>query len=109
MVRERSRAFRGIAQIQQHQHVLVLRQAELRRQLLRIEEVDPAAVDALGGRGEEQMRRDDARVLRAGVPLAAGIGEDALPVEGDGEDRARAVTAGRDAVDLLRPSSDCTT
>ena len=51
VVRQRLHAFGSVAEVQEHQDLLVLRQAQGFCQLVRVEEVDPAAVHALVGGG----------------------------------------------------------
>ena len=75
----------GIAEVEDHQDLFIFRQAQLLGQLIRIEEVEPAAVHTCVGGGQHQVGRHDGGILHAGVPLSAGISKDAVFIEGHNE------------------------
>ena len=100
VVRQRAGTLGGKAQVHDHQHFFVLRQAQRLSHLLRIKEVDPAAVHARIGRGQDHVRRDNGGILHAGVTLLTRISENIPLVKRHDQHRRRPVAAGRHAVDL---------
>lgn len=98
MVGQRARALGGVAEVEQHEELLVLGQAQALLGNVRVKAVEPAAVHARVAGGQDHVRGNDRGVLDAGVARVAGVGVDARGVEGHGQDRGRAVAAGRELV-----------
>lgn len=103
MVRQRSSARCGMAQIHDHQDLFVFGQAQLFCQLLRIKKVDPAAVHACIGSGQDHVGGHDGGILHTGVPPAAGVGEHIGTVKRHHQTGGCIVAAGRCLVDLCKP------
>ena len=103
MVRQRHSARCGMAQIHDHQDLFVFGQAQLFCQLLRIKKVDPAAVHACIGSGQDHVGGHDGGILHTGVPPAAGVGEHIGTVKRHHQTGGCIVAAGRCLVDLCKP------
>lgn len=85
VIRERHAVFRRVAKIQQGKYLLVFRKRKGFCQLVRIEEIDPAAADAFVVRCQHQMGGDNRSILDAGAVLSARILEDMFLIECNGE------------------------
>lgn len=103
MVRQRHSARCGMAQIHDHQDLFVFGQAQLFCQLLRIKKVDPAAVHACIGSGQDHVGGHDGGILHTGVPPAAGVGEHIGTVKRHHQTGGCIVAAWRCLVDLCKP------
>ena len=103
MVRQRHSARCGMAQIHDHQDLFIFGQAQLFCQLLRIKKVDPAAVHACIGSGQDHVGGHDGGILHTGVPPAAGVGEHIGTVKRHHQTGGCIVAAGRCLVDLCKP------
>lgn len=103
MVRQRSSARCGMAQIHDHQDLFIFGQAQLFCQLLRIKKIDPAAVHACIGSGQDHVGGHDGGILHTGVPPAAGVGEHIGTVKRHHQTGGCIVAAGRYLVDLCKP------
>ena len=93
MVGQRAGALCAVAEIHKHQDFFVFRKPKGSRKLLRIKEVDPAAIHALRGRGEDHMGGDDGCVLGAGIPFFAGVCKHIVFIKGDNQHRTGVVAA----------------
>ena len=100
MVRQRACAFRRVAEIERHNDLFVRRQTERLRKFIRIEEVQPAAVDAFRRRAERKVRRNDRRVLDPRIILTAGVRKDVRLIVRDHEHGRGAVPARALGVEL---------
>ena len=100
MVGQRACAFCRITQVHHHQYFFIFRQAESFGQFIRVKEVNPAAVHSFISGSQNHMCRYDRRVLHAGIPLAARIGEHISLIIGNDQDSGRAVTARCNCINL---------
>lgn len=93
MVREWFCIFGGVAEVKQHQYLLIFGQAEQRVQFVVVEAVYPAGVDISVGGSEHEMGSHDRGILNSGFTFASGIGVDIVLVESHHEHYGSVVAA----------------
>ena len=98
-----SRDVGGVAEVEEHDDLLVFGQVEEFFRLVGVEEVQPAVLDVGVCRREAEVRRNDRRIFDAALVLVAWIREDVRRIKRDEQHDGRAVAAGRELVDFLEP------
>lgn len=83
---KRACALRSVSQIQQHQNLLVFRQAKRFGHGFRVKEIEPAALHAAGLRGQQHMGGHNGRILHAGIPLFSRINKDIIFIKRHDQD-----------------------
>ena len=93
MIEKRLGVFGFVSEVKKHEYAFVFRKAESSGEFFRVEEIDPASVEARVCCGKHQVRCHDARILNTGVVLIPRIGEYVITIVSYNEHRARAITA----------------